>query len=36
MDKGFKRLLRRVLSGFMADSRQRELHFPATLSAADR
>jgi len=36
MDKGFKRLLRRLLAGFMADNRQRELDFPATLSAADR
>eukprot|EP00775_Hariotina_reticulata_P006782 gene6782-6999_t len=36
MDKGFKRLLKRVLTGFMADSRQRELAFPASLSAGDR
>jgi len=36
MDKGFKRLLRRLLTGFMADSGQREMTFPASLSAADR
>jgi hypothetical protein len=36
MDKGFKRLLRRLLTGFMADSSQRETSFPASLSAADR
>jgi hypothetical protein len=36
MDKGFKRLLKRLLTGFMADSSQREMTFPASLSAADR
>jgi hypothetical protein len=36
MDKGFKRLLKRTLTAFMADSRQRELVFPETFSAADR
>lgn len=36
MDKGFKRLLRRLLTGFLADSSQRELTFPASLSPADR
>jgi UDP-N-acetylglucosamine 2-epimerase len=36
MDKGFKRLLKQLLKNFAADSRQRELIFPANLSAADR
>lgn len=36
MDKGFKRLLKRLLTGFMADSGQREMKFPASLSPADR
>lgn len=36
MDKGFKRLLKRLLTGFMADSSQREIAFPTSLSAADR
>lgn len=36
MDKGFQRLLRRALTGFMSDNRQRELSFPSSLSAADR
>lgn len=36
MDKGFRRLLKRLLTGFMADSSQREMTFPASLSAADR
>jgi hypothetical protein len=36
MDKGFRRLLNRLLKNFAADSRQRELSFPANLSSADR
>jgi hypothetical protein len=36
MDKGFKRLLKRLMTGFMADSSQREMTFPASLSSADR
>lgn len=36
MDKGFKRLLKRLMTGFMADSSQREMTFPASLSPADR
>lgn len=36
MDKGFKRLLKRLLKQFVVDSKERELTFPASLSAADR
>lgn len=36
MDKGFRRLLKRLLKNFVSDSRQRELAFPSTLSSADR
>jgi hypothetical protein len=36
MDKGFKRLLKRLLTGFMADNGQREMTFPSSLSASDR
>jgi hypothetical protein len=36
MDKGFRRLLKRLLKNFAADSRQRELSFPGNLSSADR
>jgi hypothetical protein len=36
IDKGFRRLLKRLLKNFAADSRQRELSFPGNLSSADR
>eukprot|EP00878_Enallax_costatus_P042816 GHUV01050301.1.p1 GENE.GHUV01050301.1~~GHUV01050301.1.p1 ORF type:complete len:190 (+),score=77.20 GHUV01050301.1:1058-1627(+) len=36
MDKGFRRLLKRLLKQFVSDNKQRELEFPASLSSADR
>ncbi|KAF6255941.1 hypothetical protein COO60DRAFT_159941 [Scenedesmus sp. NREL 46B-D3] len=36
LDKGFRRLLKRLLKNFAADGRQRELSFPANLSSEDR